>query len=626
MRIITKKNVITLSVVSLALFASLEPSFAKEIDYNQVKKDSYKTIAEALYSTKTYYKFRSEVVSILKDLAQENYCPDNLEENGNELLGNLKKMVTLINKEGRVKNYSLIPKKSVSRKIDNIYKHPDIALAEMLIDALASPDYGMQLQAATALASIKAKEAAPLFVELLNSDKELHKLVALRALARIGDPKTAKDIYKVLNNHPQDKKIYPVAVNALMHVDKDLAIKALLPFVNSEIPSIKVDTVAALVALEYPEALEGYISFINDKDLSMLALGELAQIVDFMGDDGFDVLKTVYNIGSEETRIFALGAIKNLETPTLALELLQESAQRESDKEKFVAYLTLAGLDSSNAFEIMDKLTFNVPEFKNKALKLLLKSDKESVLHYLARIMPQLPEEEKFSVAQKLIEYDKYKSIAVETLVGLLESENEFVKHDAALLLLEYGEDQGIELVRNLLEYDNSLYRAKAVVYLASYGDESVIPLLEESLQKNTEPEKSYGAALILYNLGKDVYIDTLIQYLSRQNVTSIDEKHINETLFTELLEHSNPYVRINAFNALISKDKNLSLQPIKDLITDDDPQVRAYALESLSDYGTAQELKAIQQALSDEYVRVRVTAAEAILKIIERAESDGCS
>jgi len=250
--------------------------------------------------------------------------------------------------------------------------------------------------------------------------------------------------------------------------------------------------------------------------------------------------------------------------------------------------------------------------------------------------------------------------VAIPFLSHALENNNDtFTKNEVADCLDKIHSSASIPLLKKILEDADFQLKLKAACSLASYGDETAIPILKDALNNK---EYHFRALLALEKISRDVVIHALNEILSRgdiemrrQAVSSlhvlIQQKYENIVpLLIKALRDEDREIRYQAAyvlknkggeNALAAlaklwKDEDISVQNIvyitfkgqerKDLISDltesllsEDSALRKKAAETLGRLGTESKtaIEALfKVAFADRDFLVRNSASTALVQI----------
>jgi HEAT repeat protein len=621
-----KLNLVLLLIIIFLSINWQNAVTAKEADYNQLKKVSYKVLAEAFYGENTYDKYRIEMIDILGKLADET---GNSYKNGgydnSDIFKTVRTMLTAVTESLNKKRKDAQPQEStdVEEKVEQILSKGDAAVAYMLGDALKDPDYTVQLYAASAILKVNNKEAAPIFINLLESDKTQDQLVGLLVLSNIKDKNAVAPIIKILEEEKTPLKLKIQALHALQNIDDTVATKASLNLIESPENALRYTALNYLINQKNKEAIQKYGEYLEDSEEQKNAASYLPVVAAALQKGSLLLINMAYNSDNKVMKSTALGAISKLNNKRPMLKMLEEALNGEDIELRFQAFKVLSTMDEPKALQILSTVEFDRPEFYSKAAKLIVESDNPALENVLKTYLDQGNELVKLAIANYLIQQKDNKVFAQNLLSDLVKSDNEDISYQAALTMVASGNLEPIKIVRELLDSKNPKYKARAVIILAKAGDKSVIPFLEKSVADINDYKKSYGAALLLYNLGEEQYEDVLIKYFSQRKINSLNEDFVDVEFFKGLLNNPNPLVRLNAARVLLEAGETGSLEVVKKEADNKDVYVKAMTAKLLGEYGKIEDIILLENMINDDYVRVRVNASEAILRILNRQDNE---
>lgn len=495
----------------------------------------------------------------------------------------------------------------------------------MLSEAIYEPNYTIQMYAAAALSKVTDKSTCPIFLDLIKSKKKQHKLVAINALSNLKCNKALPEIISIIENEDLPIKVRSAAFSALQNIDKQKAIEFSLKCLGVSSKGFKKEAIIFLASQNNPEGLEEYKDLVTRKTTIKQYLPFLAQIVEPLQEKSVDLLNDLYQKDDVITKITVIAACNKMKDLTSVSNIIEEALNSDNLQLKYTAFNILINNKSEHSLKWIETVKFNKPEEYIPATKLLIKAETENIDTILKQYLELKDEKLNFLIASYFISKKINSDLAKNILIDILNSEDIMYKNGAALTLTDSGfnNETALELTRKLLESDNSTLKAKAAIALAKANDKSIIPYLSKAIKDNNSSGGAYGAALLLYNLGDETYLDILIRYLSRNDIDAVNEAFINKDLFKELTNHSNNWVKLNSANSLINSGDMSVYDTVTLLLENEDAKIRSGALKIIGKYGSIDDIQSVQKLLDDDYVRVRVNAAEAILRIIHREENN---
>lgn len=617
-----KTSILTLLLLNISYNSCL----AKENDFAKLKEDSYKTLAEAFFNKDTYGNFRIEIVETLGKLADPtDNSYDDSDYKQNLVDRTLKTIITAVAE--KLKNtkkpiFKVEQDLNIEDKANEIAKKGDAAIAYMLSDALYDSNYSIQLYASTSLTKIKDKSTYPLFVNMLDSDNKQHVLIALAALRNIDNPDVAHKLIKLAEDESQMSKIRLRAMNTLEALAPEKAINVALKNINSSDKDLKINSIVFLASENNIEGILAFKDLLKDQATYKTTLTLLPGVVDSLQENSIDLLREFYNRDDFTYKLSTLRAMTKLKNKEPVFDLIMDAYNNDTVDFKIMAYRLLTDMGTDTSIDLLSKVTFKEPENFIQAASYLIATKDKRFDPVLIQYLPQNNESLQLLISSYFLLQKSNTEIAKDTLLKLLKSDKEVIQYQAALVLTENGFDEGLDVVKSLLDSQNSNLKAKAVIVLSKRKDKAIVPYLVDAIKNNQNPQKAYGAALLLYNLGDDQYLDLLVRYLSRKDIDAINDVFMNKQLFKDLLTNQNEWVRINSASTLLSTGDQSALKEVRELFNNNDVQIRSRAIQLIGEYGTTEDISLLQGLINDEYVRIRVNASEAILRIIHREEN----
>lgn len=627
MKIFTLKHVIKSGLILSFLIFSIIPAYSLTNEQKCIKDNAYQAIAQALFANNTYDKYRVSIIETIGRLAVPDDQGYNIDSYKNALIDDtLKKMLSSVSKKVINNNaQQKISDKDIKEKLNRIKNKDDATIAYILAEALRDDDLSVQLYAASSLIKVREKTAIPLFVELLDSDKTQHKIIGLTVLPYLDVKKSIPQIVNIINDKKLKIKIRLIAFNALKRINEEAAKDTALDLIDCDNDHLSNEAIIFLAAKDNNIGLEKYIALLQSDKSKKQALENLSVVVENQQEKSLSLLTDLYKNGDVFAKMMVISAISKLNNQIPFIELLKESIESDNINIKLIAINTIANSKDDKIIELLDNLDFNNSEYLTKATALLITANNDLLNPLLIKILEKDNDFVKLGVSSYFIAKKQNTKLAEETLESLFNNKNETIKYRAAFILNKEDNIKANEIIISLLNSEDPTYKAKAIISLAEKADKTVIPYLVKAIENNdNDPQKAYGAALILHSLGNDHYINILTQYLSRSNIDVINNKYVNPELFTTFLDNENPWIRINAANSLLALDKNnqKALKTITDTLETDNITILSKSLSIIGQYGDLNEVPLVEKYLDDESVRVRVSASEALIRIFNRIDN----
>lgn len=593
--------------------------YSKEFNYAQLKKDSYKVFIDAMYDPNTYDKFKYEIIDTLgnlSDITDKSYsnhsteCPLSF----NAIKSTLSKMKTKTNKN----NSDLFPV-DLNKKAKEINSKGDAAIAYILKDALNDPDYTIQILASTALMKINDQSTYPVIEELLDSSKNQDKFVALAVLSNLKNKNAQDKIIKIINDPNSNDKLKICAMNILREIAPEKALELAKVLTNSSNPDLKIEAIVDMILLNSPDGFNAYKNSLKDPALTDKAMLHIIKIVDILQENSIDLLKYMSNDDNDNVRSYTTLAMFKLKDKGKILDILEKTVFDNNPQVKINSYKVLAGIKDPQILPILSKVEFDRPELDKMAQGILIDSNNEILDPLLEKYLLNNSNEQKIKIAEYFLKNNRNKKLSQDILYKSLDSKENTVILNAVYVLIENDLPLDKKIMDFVLNAKESNQKAKVFVLLASKKNKSIIPVLEGFIANDKDFNKTFGAALLLYNLGEKDHMNTLIKYLSQSNIRSINEQYINKDLFISLLNNNNDWVKLNCAESLLLIKETAALKTLKELTNNPDNKLRSKAVKLMGDFGEPEDIELLTTKLNDEYIRVRLYSSEAILRILNR-------
>jgi HEAT repeat protein len=623
------KHVYLILLCIFMLFSTINAGFASQKKHEELRKQSYKTLAEAFYSNDTYDNYRIQILEVLGKLSDntgKTYSDQSVDNSS--VYKTLKAMLTTVTETLNKSRKNNMPEISIDtdKKVEEILSKGDAAIAYMLTDALNDQDYTVQLYAASAILKVNEKSAAPLFIKMLDSSKSQEQLIALMVLNKLKDKNAVSGIIKIINNPESSEKHRAYALDALQNTDIETARQVCLELMDDPDKAIKYDAITFLIEHKNPQAIEKYRELVQDPDQKTYAISFLPQVVKSLQEDSLELINKAYKDENILVTAHSIASTINLKNREPVKDLLLDALNHQEPAYMFPAFAVLVNTPTPWALQALNNVEFNQREAYSKAVKIILENKQHNLDGLLESYVHRTTSDVKLVVAKFLIDNKRNEDLAAKILNELIKGENNDYKSQAALILADNKMPVNQNIIIDLLDSTNGEYKAKAIIILAQSGNEVVVPILEKSIKDTNDYTKSYGAALLLYNMGHQEHRDILVKFLSQRDAVSISEEFLDKELFKAFLKNENPMVRVNTAQILLEAGEPDTVPVLRKAINDSDVFVRARAAKALGEYGNIEDIEILKKLMDDNYVRVRVNASEAILRILNRQESESRS
>lgn len=619
------KPIILILFVYLFILFNNSPITAKENNYKEIKKQSYEVIAEALYDKNTYTKFKLQMIEMLGKLADptgQSYLDESM--NASPVYSLLKSMMSAVTESmNKTKGGLLVQEDyNIDNKVKSIVDKGDASIAYMLKDALSFPDYTIQLLAATSLMQVREESASPLFLEMLDSKKNQDVIVALNVIGELNSPEAFEKISIIALSKENPPKTRLSAFRALEKLDPKNTVDISKKLIMDPEEDIMQESIAFLASQNDPDGLKKYTELLKNEYSKKKAILYLYKVIKGLQNNGLDIAKNSYKSGKPFDKIMVIDSFRSLNDISVVKEDLLNALNEDDIGVKTKALEVLLDIDDEDVRKSLENISFIDPNaYENPASYIITKKNKkhDSILKaFTEKASPKT----QITIAEYFLENKREQDFAKKVLVKFLNNENPQIKTVVAILLLENGYTEGYDIVNEASKSTDSGIKAKSIVTLANYGDKKVVPLLETSISNNKNVNNTFGAALLLNNLGNKDHINIIENYLAQENITSIDKQFVDINTFKGFLNNNDPMVRLNAAITLYEIGEKSYLDNVIELLNNENVKVRGKAVKFLGEKADKSVVDNIQKLLNDNYVRVRVNASEALLRIINREKN----
>ncbi len=345
----------------------------------------------------------------------------------------------------------------------------DPAAQQALLDALEDPDYSVQSQAISALATIEGSKATPYLLELLAKPRvpSWVKDDAVRALGRRGDPAAVKPLMKYFLSTWD-----PAAQQALWDLRRHLTNGQVNQLVTAPLKARKINQVPYSV-----------LSFSVDKAGRLKirsAAAPLRKLADSQPSLQNKIIWSLGMIGDRSSVPYLQGLLDKTADARLLNNVLFALDRLGEDTEPFLAQV----LDDRRAY-IRFNAAFVAGDLGNEAL--------------VDELAARLSDPNDYVRSEVAVALGKIGSKdAIEALEAASDEENPIVRRDALLALatIDYPTYRG-RVIEELVSSDKESVRDKAVTFLADRRDPEVVSRVLAELNPWGYQDQYVGLALL---------------------------------------------------------------------------------------------------------------------------------
>lgn len=498
------------------------------------------------------------------------------------------------------------------RAIEALGDTGDEHAADALLAAMQDEDYEIRYRAMQALAKMAGEHVINGLIALVSNERSEVRLRAVDALSRIGGTRADEALVSALND--KDAAVRYCAAMAPALRGNTLAEETLISALGDENYPYRQKIIDALVAFgdkKAADALIGGLKRENDDALRGYMLAAIGQIGDESTVPVLAELLPKYRENENAKKIVGLLGMFGDEgaAQILVSEWPYARAVRGLEIEMLKAFGNIGGeLAIQKLTEVYEKDYEDYPEFLA-----------ECKVYALAMLI-------KLGDSQK-----------TDLLYSLLESDEMFIRSEAAYMLGEMGDKNAVEALIALAQNDNEIaVRCEAIISLGKIGDHRAADMLLQICRDFTE-EGDYSdrhfreeAMNALGKIANASDVEFLISTMQREDAFEASHRAM-QALALNASER--------AKDALIARySENRYQSGLADILAEmgderaqdvlfasmqvDDITIREIAVAAIGKIGNDRAVGALVAALSDKEktVRLRAIAALAVFQDSERA------
>lgn len=454
----------------------------------------------------------------------------------------------------------------------------DTVAVEPLVKALKDPDENVKHAAAESLGKLKAPHSVGPLVDCLIEDFWI-QYPAVIALGNIGDPGAIEPLLKLLD----DEMLRQAVIEALGKIGDLSVVPALADILSQNDPSIRNDTIAALVNIQ--SRLERHIMPEGTCVPSIKETLDNAELIDHLLNSLQDP-----DLEVRKNAVVALGWLKQKRAVKRLVELL-----RDYDLEEYVVG-SLVSIGDDALPELIRGLENQEPKFRALLIRCIGWLDN---MEGIRACLPFLRDEDNLVRHQAVI-----------AMAGGLDSEE---VEDALLTLLSdpepeirgalievMGKSRSKRLIKKLLSdlsIENGLRKVTTIQILGRLKEPKAFPPLQNLLKDKSNEIRA------------EVY----------RALSAINPNKMSTKILMAGLSDESPTVRkaaASCFSGLTRKNAEGSLI---NLLKDPDPGVRLAALESLGQIGSISCVEHLMEAFTGGNKRLRLTIIRAMGNIRDK-------
>lgn len=359
----------------------------------------------------------------------------------------------------------------------------DARSVPVLQRAILDSDPSVRASAAQALANNPDPSSVPFILPLLSDSTARVREAAARGLGAIGDKSVFDYVSALLTDG--DTRVRRAAVFALPGIDKEKAVKTLLPLIHE--PVLQESVVFALRPL-LPKEAEDHLIAIAGHRVDWVRIEAIEFLAELKSVAAVPVLLDIVhgvNVEAKEAAAFALGAIKGPAANGL-LELLPKVKPEENEE----ALLALALTGDARAFGTFERL-LKTKESKLGSIRALGRlGDKRAIPLLLPFLNSSDGDEQRYSITA--IGNLKV-AAAVPTLIEALKSTKIGVPDRAAVALARIGDPRAVSVIIAMAQDRDNPSQWFFVEALGSFPGPQSIAVLSKILDEGF-PNHIYAA------------------------------------------------------------------------------------------------------------------------------------
>lgn len=607
-------------IASIAGILSNSGCQAVTLSNNQdYEKQSYIVLAKLLYDQNNYLPFRLEIIerlAYLKDIKTNFSLKDNYNEKiYRDLISAKEKKIAKIDKPVvKVENLNLNIKVEKLREKDNSYA------SYLFSDLLDSEEQDIKRFAKQIVDNMQLEESLDVFNQLVKSAREEDRLTGLSGLHRLkakNFPETAMSMFNSASNAEKkliiealidynDDKIHKFATKIVNDQGSDYSLKvnAFIILVNSGEKQY-LDDYKGFITSDVPEKsryaalrmskinMPFDFDFVDELSSSLdpiLRIGALS-IIDKSKD---------YYLKTEDKKVF---------------EVIERMVNDEAELVQYSATKLAATVKDKRITKILKPLIYS-PDSGINAINIIFSTDNKYLVPVLYELTKNENDEIKFQAAKNLNYYGKNIKNIIKKMAQY--SSNSNVRISSSILIDKL--DSNDKYLKQIYATKDLEISEIATLYLAdSKNNKEFVKDLDRIAKQNCYEGNDLIAALLLLKYDEETGLDIIRKYLSARKPISIGLEKVREDVLTKLSSDTNEWVQINSAYNLAKIGNQQGLSVLRKFLDSDNYKLRAAAAFMIGEIGKSEEIPELTNAFDDKYARVKANAAFAALEILDR-------
>lgn len=382
------------------------------------------------------------------------------------------------------------------------------------------------------------------------------------ALKKIGDRRVVRPLLRFGQERPEWR---PLANDTLVRLGPRV-VPELLNILQTDDAGLTLDAIVVLGRIGDKQAVSALIACLDH--VSNLLKAHVTEALALIGDSrAVPQLLRALEDPHAPTRMNAAAGLVRMADPRSLRPLLKALQDDDADVRGYAA-IALGDLGDAKAVPELIRVLSN------------WKTLEQEEVHFLEAVIESLG---------KLGD-----TAAVSALIPLLQSHRDGVLLKTVLALKKFRDPSAIQALTALLHVPKPTVRRRVIETLGQSGDESLIPLIGESLRDDDAPEVRAAAAHALGELKARAacgFLEDALrdEYPIRcQAVIALGAIHEKSTLaaLMAMLKDAAPEVRYHAAHAIAKFKDPKTLKAIVALLEDSDPMVRNGASKLIAEFG----------------------------------------
>lgn len=612
-----KKLILIASIVGILSNSGCQAvTLSNNQDY---EKQAYITLAKLLYDQNNYLPFRLEILerlAYLKDVKTNFSLKDNYNEKiYRDLISAKEKKLAKIDKPvEEVENLNL------SLKVEKLREKSSSYASYIFGDLLDSEDQDIKRFAKQIVDNMLLEESLDVFNQLVKSAREEDRLTGLSGLHRIkakNFPETAISMFDSASN-AEKKLIIEALVDCKDNKVLELA-KKIVNEQESDY-SLKVNALIMLINFDQKQYLDDYKGFLTSDvpEKSRYAALRVSKInmpfnFDFV-EELSSSLDPILRIGA----LSIVEKNKEYYLKTEDEKVFQLIKRMVYDEAELVQYSTIRFLTSikdKRITRILKPLIYS-PESGINAVNIIFSTDNNYLVPVLYELTRNENDEIKFQAAKNLNYYGKNIKNIIEKLAQY--SSNSNVRISSSILLDKL--DKNDKYLKQISATKDQEISEIATLYLAdSKHNKEFVKDLGRIAKQNCYEGNDLIAALLLLEYDEETGLDIIRKYLLARKPITIPLEKMKEDILEKLTSDTNEWVKINSAYNLAKIGNQQGLRVLRKFLSSDNYRLRAAAAFMIGEIGKSEEIPELTNVFDDKYARVKANAAFAALEILER-------